>query len=80
MTIGELLTAFPWIAFVEVDVPCGVDEQGETDYEVGYKRTLIAKDPELPAEIAAREILECAVMKVEDEFGGETARLLIWTR
>lgn len=80
MTVGELLTAFPWVAPVEVDVPCGVDEQGETDYEVGFKRTLIAKDPELPAEIASKEILECAVMKVEDEFGGDMATLLIWTR
>lgn len=81
MTVGELLTAFPWIAPVEVDSPCGVDENGETDYAIAWVGVMIAKYPELPPAVAAKEIYEVAVFNTESVTGfGDRPTLVIFTK
>ena len=67
MTVGELLTSFPWVAPTEVWTHCGVDEKGETGYDVSWNRLLLGTDPELPNEIARLEIHSCAVMNDGDD-------------
>lgn len=80
MTVGELLNAFPWITPVEVDTPCGVDENGETDYEIAWVGVMIAEPPEIPAEVAAKEILEAAVFATENSYLGDRPTLVIFTK
>lgn len=79
MTVGELLTAFPWVAPVEVWTPCGVDEAGDMDYEVSWSQTIVLDKPSIPSEISAKEIDEVDLYHHADAFG-ERACLEIYTK
>ena len=79
MTVGEILTAFPWVAPVEVWTPCGVYEDGTERFEVAWSETLIRDPPKLPAEIAAKEICEVDLYHLADAFG-ERACFEIYTK
>ena len=80
MTIGELLTAFPWVAPVEVFTPCGADEKGEPQFESAWRRIIFQNSREATAEIAAKEIASAAVMKTTWENTGEIGCLMIFTK
>ena len=81
MTVGELLTAFPWIAPVEVETPCGVDGDGEKEYDTAWRDILLpCKRTMLPEAVAALEIESTAVLNYSDGSGGYRPTLLIWTR
>ena len=80
MTVGELLNAFPWIAPVEVATTCGVDENGETDYDIAWVGVMIAEPPEIPSEVAAKEIIEAAVLTTEHNCFGDRPTLVIFTK
>ena len=80
MKVGELLNAFPWVAPVEVWTPCGVDEDGTERFEVAWSETLILNAPNLPAEIAAKEIQEAAVLHVPNQRETSSVTLQFYTK
>ena len=80
MTVGELLTAFPWVAPVEVWTPCGVDDDGTERFEIAWSQTLILDPPTLPAEIAEKEIREASVFHVPSEKLNSLVSFQIYTK
>lgn len=81
MTVGELLTSVQWIASVEVETPCGVDADGEKEYDTVWRDILLpCKQTMLPEAVAALEIESAAVLNYSDGFGGYRPTLLIQTK
>lgn len=80
MTVGEILNAFPWVAPVEVWTPCGVDGEGDQRFECAWSQTLILDQPDIPGEIAEKEIQEAAVLHVPNQRETSTVTLQFYTK